>query len=116
MWAQLKALGDGERMHIVPTGALTNVALLLKLFPESKDKIASITLMGGAIGIGNRGPCAEFNIQNDPEVLASRQAPRLEARPKCLSWAPRATRRRRRLCSSLAAEWSWSPWRSRTPY
>ena len=42
--------------------ALTNVALLLKLYPEVKDKLKQIVLMGGAIGVGNISPVAEFNI------------------------------------------------------
>jgi purine nucleosidase len=53
---------------IVATGMLTNVALLLRTFPEVQTKITEIVLMGGAIGIGNYSPCAEFNIWNDPEA------------------------------------------------
>eukprot|EP00051_Salpingoeca_urceolata_P031499 m.11824 g.11824 ORF g.11824 m.11824 type:complete len:339 (-) comp4105_c0_seq2:141-1157(-) len=52
---------------IVATGSLTNVALLLTVFPEVKEHLSSITLMGGALGVGNTGPVAEFNIQIDPE-------------------------------------------------
>jgi len=48
---------------LVATGALTNVALLLLMFPEVKTKLTQIVLMGGAMGIGNTGPVAEFNIQ-----------------------------------------------------
>lgn len=48
---------------LVATGALTNVALLLLVFPEIKSKLSHIVLMGGALGIGNTGPVAEFNIQ-----------------------------------------------------
>jgi inosine-uridine nucleoside N-ribohydrolase len=54
--------GDGE-VVLVATGSLTNVALLLMVFPEVKAKLAQIVLMGGAMGIGNTGPVAEFNIQ-----------------------------------------------------
>jgi len=53
---------------LVATGALTNVALLLLMFPEVKTKLTQIVLMGGAMGIGNTGPVAEFNIQCDPEA------------------------------------------------
>mmetsp|Transcript_24307 Transcript_24307/g.58659 ORF Transcript_24307/g.58659 Transcript_24307/m.58659 type:complete len:349 (+) Transcript_24307:428-1474(+) len=53
---------------IVATGALTNVALFITLYPELlKTKVQQIVLMGGAIGIGNRSPVAEFNILCDPE-------------------------------------------------
>lgn len=57
-----------RKIHFVPTGSLTNLATLLKGFPEIKDKIASVSLMGGAIGIGNWRPHAEFNILIDPEA------------------------------------------------
>jgi len=53
---------------VVATGMLTNIALLLKTFPEVKPKITEIVFMGGAMGMGNYSPCAEFNIWNDPEA------------------------------------------------
>ena len=57
----------GEPIWLVCTGSLTNAALLLSLYPSLKSCI-QISLMGGALGIGNTGPVAEFNIQNDPEA------------------------------------------------
>lgn len=57
----------GDRIWLVCTGSLTNVALLLSLYPSLKSCI-QISLMGGALGIGNTGSVAEFNIQNDPEA------------------------------------------------
>ena len=61
-------LGDGNvRIQLVATGALTNVALLLILYPEFIDMV-NIVLMGGALGVGNTGPVVEFNIQTDPEA------------------------------------------------
>jgi len=61
------------RVTLVPTGPLTNVALLLALHPDARPE--RIVLMGGAVGEGNRTPAAEFNIWADPEaakrVLAS---------------------------------------------
>lgn len=53
---------------LVPTGPLTNVALLLRRHPELMDNIAAIVLMGGAVLGGNRQPLAEFNIWADPEA------------------------------------------------
>ncbi|MEH8230232.1 pyrimidine-specific ribonucleoside hydrolase RihA [Aeromonas veronii] len=53
---------------LVPTGPLTNIALLLGSHPELKSKIARIVLMGGAAGAGNWTPAAEFNIYVDPEA------------------------------------------------
>jgi inosine-uridine nucleoside N-ribohydrolase len=56
------------RVTLVPTGPLTNVALLLALHPEARPE--RIVLMGGAIGEGNVTPAAEFNIWCDPEAAA----------------------------------------------
>ncbi|GGI71145.1 pyrimidine-specific ribonucleoside hydrolase RihA [Shewanella gelidii] len=51
-----------------PTGPLTNIALLLATYPELHEKIEQIVLMGGAAGVGNWTPAAEFNIYVDPEA------------------------------------------------
>ncbi|MGL4764092.1 MAG: pyrimidine-specific ribonucleoside hydrolase RihA [Aeromonas sp.] len=59
---------SAEPVTLVPTGPLTNVALLLAAHPELKSKIARIVLMGGAAGAGNWTPAAEFNIYVDPEA------------------------------------------------
>jgi inosine-uridine nucleoside N-ribohydrolase len=56
---------DG-RVTLVPTGPLTNIALLLALHPDAAPE--RIVLMGGAIGEGNITPAAEFNIWADPEA------------------------------------------------
>jgi inosine-uridine nucleoside N-ribohydrolase len=53
---------------LVPTGPLTNVALLLARYPDVRPK--RIVLMGGAIAEGNVTPAAEFNIWGDPEAAA----------------------------------------------
>ena len=66
--AEAIANDPAEHVTIIATGALTNVALLLTLFPELKPKIERIVFMGGAMGIGNRHPVAEFNIVCDPEA------------------------------------------------
>ena len=50
---------------MVCTGALTNAALLILLYPEVLPMI-EIVLMGGCIGIGNSGSVVEFNIQVVP--------------------------------------------------
>ncbi|ELI6433808.1 pyrimidine-specific ribonucleoside hydrolase RihA [Aeromonas salmonicida subsp. salmonicida] len=57
-----------EPVTLVPTGPLTNIALLLAAHPELKPNIARIVLMGGAAGAGNWTPAAEFNIYVDPEA------------------------------------------------
>ncbi len=55
---------------LIPTGPLTNIALLLAQHPDVADKIERIVLMGGAIAEGNVTPAAEFNIWVDPEAAA----------------------------------------------
>lgn len=57
-----------EKVTLVPTGALTNTAMLLLARPDLKAKIARISLMGGAAVGGNWTPAAEFNILVDPEA------------------------------------------------
>ncbi|HHQ4555273.1 TPA: pyrimidine-specific ribonucleoside hydrolase RihA [Aeromonas veronii] len=57
-----------QPVTLVPTGPLTNIALLLAAHPELKLKIARIVLMGGAAGAGNWTPAAEFNIYVDPQA------------------------------------------------
>ena len=58
---------DGA-ITLVPTGPLTNVALLLALHPDARPE--RIVLMGGTIEEGNVTPAVEFNIWCDPEAAA----------------------------------------------
>lgn len=55
---------------IVATGPLTNVALALRGDPGLAARVASITLMGGAVRGGNVTAAAEFNVWTDPEAAA----------------------------------------------
>lgn len=57
-----------EKVTIIATGPLTNVAILLSSHPELKNKIQEISFMGGACFGGNYSPHAEFNIYVDPEA------------------------------------------------
>jgi purine nucleosidase/pyrimidine-specific ribonucleoside hydrolase len=59
-----------EPVVIAPIGPLTNIALLLRLYPELAPRIAHVCLMGGSIGDGNATVSAEFNIYADPEAAA----------------------------------------------
>ena len=56
---------------LVPTGPLTNVALLFERHPEVKQRLERIVWMGGAIAEGNVTPAAEFNAFVDPEAAAA---------------------------------------------
>lgn len=62
--------GSEEKITLVPTGPLTNIATLLLAHPDLKDKIERISLMGGGISRGNMTPLAEFNIYVDPEAAS----------------------------------------------
>ena len=57
-----------QKVTLVPSGPLTNIALFLSAYPELHPRIDSIVLMGGAAGVGNWTPAAEFNIFVDPEA------------------------------------------------
>ncbi len=70
LMARLAAAHAG-RLNLVAVGPLTNVAALLREFPESKGQISRIVVMGGAVKrSGNVTPSAEFNIYKDPESAA----------------------------------------------
>jgi inosine-uridine nucleoside N-ribohydrolase len=56
---------DGE-LILAATCPLTNVATAMQREPRIVPKIQRIMLMGGAIGVGNWTPAAEFNIFVDP--------------------------------------------------
>jgi inosine-uridine nucleoside N-ribohydrolase len=52
---------DGD-ITLVPTGPLTNIATAIRTEPAIVPKIQAISLMGGAIALGNRTPSAEFKM------------------------------------------------------
>jgi inosine-uridine nucleoside N-ribohydrolase len=57
-----------EPVAIAPIGPLTNIALLLRLYPGLAERIAHLSIMGGSIGEGNTTVSAEFNLYADPEA------------------------------------------------
>jgi pyrimidine-specific ribonucleoside hydrolase len=57
-----------EPITLIPTGPLTNIAILFTAYPELKKNIDKISLMGGGIEMGNWTSAAEFNIFVDPEA------------------------------------------------
>jgi inosine-uridine nucleoside N-ribohydrolase len=63
------ALINEEHVTIVSTGPITNLGLLLLVYPEVKKNIDRIVWMGGSYSMGNITPEAEFNAYNDPEAL-----------------------------------------------
>ena len=63
-------IAANEKVTIVPTGPLTNIAAFLLAYPLLKSRVERISLMGGGIFRGNMTPLAEFNIFADPEAAA----------------------------------------------
>lgn len=57
-----------EPVTLVPIAPLTNIALLFKMYPEVKQNIREIVLMGGSASRGNKGVMSEYNIGVDPEA------------------------------------------------
>jgi purine nucleosidase len=55
---------------LCPIGPLTNVALAMLKEPRLAPRLRGIVLMGGAMGLGNVTPAAEFNIYVDPHAAA----------------------------------------------
>ena len=55
---------------LVAIGPLTNLAMALQAAPDIAQRVAGVTIMGGAFGRGNVTPHAEANIHNDPEAAA----------------------------------------------
>jgi inosine-uridine nucleoside N-ribohydrolase len=67
-WIAHAVENEPEPITLIATGPLTNVALLLARHPGPAARLRRIVLMGGAIGLGNVTPAAEFNIWADPEA------------------------------------------------
>ncbi|WP_432284005.1 nucleoside hydrolase [Aminobacter sp. BA135] len=55
---------------LIALAPLTNVALLVRMYPEVAARLARIVFMGGSASVGNATPVAEFNSWADPEATA----------------------------------------------
>jgi purine nucleosidase len=53
---------------LVPTGALTNIALAVRKEPRIASRVKEVVLMGGGFHTGNWSATSEFNIVIDPEA------------------------------------------------
>lgn len=63
------ALGQ-RRITLVTLAPLTNIALLLRLWPDVVEGLDRLVVMGGAADVGNATASAEFNVWHDPEAAA----------------------------------------------
>ncbi|PWH04948.1 nucleoside hydrolase [Brachybacterium endophyticum] len=59
---------SAQPLTLVALAPLTNVALLLRMYPEVAAQLEGIVLMGGSAAVGNATPVAEFNVWHDPEA------------------------------------------------
>ncbi len=61
----------GEPMTLICLAPLSNIAMLLRLYPRIGEKIERLYVMGGTyVAPGNTTPAGEFNVCYDPEAAA----------------------------------------------
>lgn len=109
-------------LQLVCTGALTNAALAFMLYPELVDpSYVEVTLMGGAIGIGNTGP-VQVGLQFPPPPFACCTRSRIPCAKAltllrwCRSLTFKRIQRQLMLCLRVGCLWPWSPSRCATPF
>jgi pyrimidine-specific ribonucleoside hydrolase len=66
----LEAAAADDPVTLVPLAPMTNIALLLRTYPDAARGIRRIVFMGGAANVGNATASAEFNVFHDPEAAA----------------------------------------------
>lgn len=59
------ARGQGEPVTIAALGPLTNIAEAVQTNPHFVSRVDRLVVMGGAMGVGNVTPAAEFNFWHD---------------------------------------------------
>jgi pyrimidine-specific ribonucleoside hydrolase len=59
-----------EPVTLVTLAPLTNIALLLRTYPDVAAGLGDVVVMGGAANVGNATASAEFNVFHDPEAAA----------------------------------------------
>lgn len=57
-----------EPVTLLSLAPLTNIALFLRLYPQTAAKLERIVVMGGTASAGNASAVAEFNVWHDPEA------------------------------------------------
>lgn len=61
-------LRQDEPVTIISLAPMTNLAILFETYPEVRNRVERICLMGGSLHGGNILPRSEFNIYHDPEA------------------------------------------------
>ena len=64
------AATSGDLVTLVALAPMTNLALLLRTYPEAARGVRRLVFMGGAAHVGNATASAEFNVFHDPEAAA----------------------------------------------
>ncbi|MDE0199157.1 MAG: nucleoside hydrolase [Caldilineaceae bacterium] len=60
-----------EPMTLICLAPLTNIAMLLRMYPRIEEKIERLFVMGGTYASpGNTTPAGEFNVCHDPEAAS----------------------------------------------
>lgn len=73
-----EAVKANGNLTVVTIGPLTNIAIALLKYPDLKDVVKKIVMMGGSTDIGNHSAYSEFNIWVDPhaaEIVYDSQIP-----------------------------------------
>jgi len=63
-------LEQDRPVTLVALAPQTNLALLLRTYPEVAGNLERIVFMGGSASVGNATAVAEFNVWHDPEAAA----------------------------------------------
>lgn len=66
--AMKQAIDENENLCMVFTGALTNLSKLLTKYPKIDSNLRYISIMGGAMNLGNISKYSEFNFNVDPHA------------------------------------------------
>jgi pyrimidine-specific ribonucleoside hydrolase len=66
-WMKNTLMASEEKITLIAIGPLTNIGLLLRMYPEVKERIEEIAIMGGSTSFGNISAVAEANVGHDPE-------------------------------------------------
>ncbi|MEL0626547.1 nucleoside hydrolase [Salinibacterium amurskyense] len=61
-------LASPTPVTLVPLAPMTNIALLVRTYPEVLANVERIVFMGGSASVGNATAVAEFNVWHDPEA------------------------------------------------